>query len=216
MEDFWCNIEWFVHRYQTLIGSLIALAAAISTILVMRKQGRQDQARHSSELDRKRKAARARMPDALSALSTYQAEVAEFLVGSRELISPPDLAIQTLKGVIEFIDDDASERTYELTTFYQVHQSRLSNRQPEYEHERVQRLFDLAWLSALTNSLYDYARGRSDKMDTEKITVEEARSASLFIDLTEHNEDKPYDNNMLASLLGSESSQEETIQTSSD
>lgn len=186
------------------------------TIVVMREQARQERRRHSAEMARKQRAARARMPDALSALSNYQHEVAGFLVGGNESMSPPDLAIQTLKAVIEFIHDDASARTFELVSFYQVHQSRLSNKQPAFEHERARRLFDLAWLSALTNSLYDYARGRSDKIETEKITVEEARSASLFIDLTEHNEDKPYDRNMLAVMLGSENSQENTNQDSSE
>ncbi|MBO6676007.1 MAG: hypothetical protein JJ908_13120 [Rhizobiales bacterium] len=201
MDEFWCNVDWFVHRYQTLIGALIALGAAILTIRVMRDQARQDQRRHMAEVARKRKAARARMPDALSELTSYQHEVAEFLVGSKETVTSPDIAIQTLKGVIEFIDDEASARVFELVSFYQVHQARLSSGQPEYQHERTQRMLDLARLRALTDSLYDYARERSDTIIPKKISTEAVRSASLFIDLIKHNEDKPYDRELWASLL---------------
>lgn len=62
--------EW-VYRWQTLVGAILALIVAVVTIFVMHGQRRDETDRHREAQRRKKLAARAQMPDALSELSAY-------------------------------------------------------------------------------------------------------------------------------------------------
>lgn len=67
-------------EWQTLISAVLALIAALLTAREMRKQTRGDGTLHKNELLRKRLAARAQMPDALSEVSEYVDKSCGYLV----------------------------------------------------------------------------------------------------------------------------------------
>lgn len=119
----------FLKEWQTLIGALIALAAALWTIRIMRNQTNAAEKRHQQQLARKAMAARAQMPDALSEICTYTGSVSGYvLVGNKQdLPVPPIAAVMTLKQVIEHIEDTAAQRTFELVSWYQIQQARVSD-----------------------------------------------------------------------------------------
>ncbi len=181
--------------WQTLIGAGIALVAAVCTIRVMNGQRRDETTRHQHAEKRKKMSARAAMPDALNDLAVYADEWARRLVGPvRTPLDPPTAAINTLKSVIEFIDDDAAARTFELVSWYQVHRARLAHRVPSPPHpEFYDRLYDTALLKAYVDSLFEYARNRIDHVATDKPTAEAVLGAvrvplevSIFLEEEEH------------------------------
>lgn len=88
-------------EWQTLIGAVLALVAALWTVHEMRKQTRGDETRHRNELLRKKLAARAQMPDALSEMSEYVRKSCEYLVSGVAKPTAPVGATSTLKAVIE-------------------------------------------------------------------------------------------------------------------
>lgn len=166
--------EW-LYQWQTLVGALLALAAAWWTISVMRRQMKDETDRHREAQRRKRMAARAQMPDALSELGVYVRGCAERLTGRADsLPAEPTSAIAALKEVIEFIDDSAAERTFELVSWYQVFRARMSHDIPNPQKaEFAERLYDAALMQAYINSLYEYARNEEDAVDTAKPSLEE-------------------------------------------
>lgn len=165
--------------WQTLIGSLIALIAALWTIKVMRDQMKADTDRHHDAFRRKRLAARAMMPDALSALGAYVRGCAAYLIGNADALpAEPTAAITALKEVIEFIDDKAAERTFVLVSWYQVFKARMSADLPTSEKaEFADRQWDAALLFAYVNSLFEYARNEVDDIDTSKPSRDEMKDA---------------------------------------
>jgi hypothetical protein len=158
---------WFYH-WQTLVGALLALAAAWWTIRIMRKQMQAEEERHRHSLLRKKMAARAQMPDALSGLSAYVRGCGDRIKGATDTLpDEPVAAVSALKQVIEFIDDDAAARTFQLVSWYQVFRARDMHDVPNAAHPNFpERLYDAALLQAYINSLYDYARNEADEVDT--------------------------------------------------
>ena len=175
----WCEIYGFLKDWQTLIGALIALIAAILTIRVMRRQASDENTRHENQLKRKEMAARAQMPDALSEMIAYIRASGEYLTGqSAEPPEQPLSAITTLKQVIEHIDDKAAQRTFELVSWYQVQRVRMmAEAPPQAEPERGERLYDAVLLQAYANSLFDYARNEATTAPTEKPSFEDMITA---------------------------------------
>lgn len=166
--------EW-AFAWQTLIGALVALIAALWTISVMRDQMQAETDRHHDAQRRKRLAARAQMPDALSELGGYLRGCGAYLTNEADnLPVEPTAAISALKEVIEFIDDGAAERTFELVSWYQVFRARMSHGIPAPEKaEFADRQWDATLLQAYVNSLFDYARNEADDVDTSKPSREE-------------------------------------------
>ena len=133
-----------VERFQTLITGLLAVVAAIVTIYFIRKQIVQvDQ--HSEEARyQKSKAARAFMPNALSALCEYANESIIVLIGLRAAIVAgetgrrasdevravtvpiiPHNALSTLKECIEFSYEEPAGKIAHLIRELQIQNSRL-------------------------------------------------------------------------------------------
>lgn len=202
MDTSWCEVYNFLKDWQTLLGSLIALAAAYFTIRAMRSQATGEERRHEKHLHRKEMAARARMPDALSKLSAYVRSSGEYLTGqSEELPTTPISDIATLKEVIEHIDDKAAQRTFELVSWYQVQRVRMiAEPPPPTEPNRGDRFYDAVLLQAYVNSLFEYARNEEPSArneepsaPTEKPSLEEmdnARKNTFGLQFTAQNEEK--------------------------
>lgn len=163
----------FLNTWQTLIGSILAVIAAIVTIWEMRRQSRGDETRHLNELARKKMAARAQMPDALSEMSAYVRNAGKSLVVGEARPLPPIAAMATLKDVIEHIDTKQAEQTFELVSWYQVQHSRLMGSDKPKKIERDDMLYDLALLQTHINRLFDYARNEPEQKRPENPSREE-------------------------------------------
>ena len=174
-----CSIYEWIFDWQTLVGALLALGAAWWTIRVMRRQMKAEADRHDDAMRRKGMAARAQMPDALSELGAYVRGCAERLTGRAEALpAEPTAAITALKQVIEFINDGAAERSFELVSWYQVFRARMSHDIPHPERaEFADRLYDVALMQAYVNSLYEYARNEEKNVDASDPSREEMENA---------------------------------------
>ncbi len=172
----WGETYAIAKDWQTLIAGLIALLAALLTIRAMRLQAKGDQERHLDLLDRKEMASRARMPDALSGMGEHVRRIGSYLAGEvAELPDTPINSISALKEVIEHIDNDAAQRTFELVSWYQVLRARVSSDAATLREEET--LYDLVLLQAYVNSLYDYARNEKPKGPNSDPSVEEMSNA---------------------------------------
>ena len=172
----WCEFYLFAKDWQTLIGALIALCAAYLTIRQMRRQAEDDTQRHENLFNRKKMASRARIPDALSGICQYAEETGRFLTGQiNDMPEAPIPSIETLKQVIEHIDDDAAERSFELMSWYQVQRARLQG-YSDPQHD-VGPLYDIVLLQAYVNSLFDYGRNEAKSVPVEPPTRDEMKTA---------------------------------------
>lgn len=155
----------FLYHWQTLVAGLLALLGAFITVYVIRQQIDNQKTQYHDAIKRREWAARARMPDALSEICRYT-EDATAIINNTNINMPqlPEHGISELKSVIEHIEQNASRRVFKLLSHYQVQQSRLARFLEERSTGRInaiesrERLYDIAILRALTNSLYDYAR----------------------------------------------------------
>ncbi|QRM44615.1 hypothetical protein [Rhizobium sp. BG4] len=169
-------MTWYcwLKEWQTLVGSVIAVLAALATIWMMWLQSRQEGERHKKGLERKKLASRARMPDALSEMSAYARTVGRALMDNSKFPAAPAAAMQTLKEIIEHIDDNEAEKTFELVSWYQVQHARLTNGNKKYHGvELDDLLYDAALLQAHINRLFDYARNEEQSTPVRKATRSE-------------------------------------------
>ncbi|MCG7518451.1 hypothetical protein [Ruegeria sp. Ofav3-42] len=173
----WCEIYLLAKDWQTLIGALTALVAALLTIAVMLWQASSERKRHRNQLKRKNLAARARMPDALAEVTEYAQRVGKFLTGQIDdrPEGPQSESIQTLKQVIEHIDDDAAARTFELVSWYQVQRVRFQDNESPLNDTGS--LYEVVRLQAYVNSLFDYARDQSQTVSNDKPSQDEMMTA---------------------------------------
>lgn len=162
------DILSLLSEWQTLLGALIALCAALWTIRVMSKQSRGEEMRHAASLERKKLAARAQMPDALSGMAQYVRSCCLSLLEGGEKPDPPLPEISTLKGVIEHIDDPEAARTFTLLSWYQVQKARIQADRELTEVERDDRIYDAVLLLARVNALFDYARNEGRSAGSDK------------------------------------------------
>ena len=134
------------------------------------------------------------MPDALSELGAYVRGCAARLVGMVDALpAEPTAAITVLKEIIEFIDDAAAERTFELVSWYQVYKARMSQDIPAPDKvEFADRQWDTALMQAYVNSLFDYARNEADDVDRSKPSREEMidalKNAFTLVHMMQHEE----------------------------
>lgn len=165
-----------VKEWQTLVSAIIALIAALFTIITMNRQMGKDEARHELSAVRKRKAVRAQLPDALSELAAHIVEMnARIIEGVSPEAEPPVTALSTLKVAIEFIDDSAAERTFQLVSWYQVWSARLRRYDPKNDMETA--LYDGALLMSYVNSLFDYSRNETDEVEVGKVSGRDMEAA---------------------------------------
>ncbi|PYB77579.1 hypothetical protein [Rhizobium wuzhouense] len=171
------NILSFLSEWQTLLGALIALVAALWTIRIMSQQSRGEEMRHAASLERKKLAARAQMPDALSGMAQYVRSCCLSLLEGAEKPQPPLIELSTLKGVIEHIDDLEAAKTFALVSWYQVQNARIQDARKLKEVERNDRIYDAVLLFAHVNALFDYARNEGRVAKSGKPSREEMKTA---------------------------------------
>lgn len=172
----WCALG-VLERWQTLIGAVLALGAAAWTIRIMKKQMREDQNRHERAAERKKYATRSQLPEALSALSAYvRAVVRAYLDGAEPPNVAPIDAVNTLKLAIEFVDDAAAARLFELVSWYQVWSARLEGMHNERLDENTL-LYDSALLNSYVGSLFEYARNEADSVELREPNREEMNNS---------------------------------------
>ena len=179
MEEFLFHAYAFAKEWQTLLGALIALCAAVWTIGVMRRQAKNEERRHQDQISRRELAMRAQMPDALADVSVYAKNVGDYVLGlDSQLPQESSIAISSLKQVIEHIQIDAAQRTFELVSWYQVQRARLEDysTQPRV-YQRSDLLYDGILLHAHACSLFEYARNEATNVSTERPSFEEMQSS---------------------------------------
>ncbi|MEX2518201.1 MAG: hypothetical protein WD969_02580 [Paracoccaceae bacterium] len=165
----------FLKDWQTLFSAVLALIAAGLTIATMKAQMRQDNRRHAESLVRKRKAVRAQLPNALSDLSAYiSARAMQLLSGKNARLEVPVGALNALQNAIEFVDDSAATRIFELVSWYQVWSARLSS-SPDADSSTG--FYDSALLMHYTTSLFGYARNERDEVSNDPPSAPEMISA---------------------------------------
>ena len=159
-ENIAADFGW-VHDWQTLIGALLATAAAIVTVVMMHQQNLEARQRDAEASQRRSLAARARMPNALRDLIDFCEEGADRLLsGNTTLPDEPIAALEDLKLAIEFIETQKAEQLFELLSHYQVYTSRFSG----YDSfGRGQDLYDTAKLHHYTSRLFGYARNNDEE-----------------------------------------------------
>src|SRR5690606_3535546 len=113
-----CSLLSSLQEWQTLAAGLMALGAAWWTVTTMQKQIDAEKERHEDTLRRKKFAACAKMPDALSEICHYAGNCIKFRIHGGTKPEPPLSALSILEEVIEYIDTNEAEKTYKILTLY--------------------------------------------------------------------------------------------------
>ncbi len=86
--------------------------------------------------------------------------------------------MQTLKEVIEHIDDNEARKTFELVSWFQVQHVRLTNRERrDHGVEFDDLLYDTTLLQEYINRLFDYARNEEQSTAIRKAPRREMTDA---------------------------------------
>lgn len=191
---------WFFD-YQTLITGLLALAGAWWGVRAINMQMRQEALLEAERLASRRAAARAVLPLSLSLLSEYAEECASILEGLlgqcvdgslprsvkvNAFPAPPGEAIQAFKEMTEVSLPADRETLAAILTKIQIQRSRISSVPPDRRPEGMivaaanleEYILDAAEVYARSAALYEYARGKTEKMPGPTITVD-AQIAAL-------------------------------------
>jgi len=173
----------FIKNWQTLLGSLVAIAAAFIGARAISGQIQQTDRLEAERLHRRFLAARAVLPLALSSLSQYARDCATELYRATGLLRgrslsqaapltfppPPIAAIETLTEVIEATGSEAvAEPIADLLSNIQVLNARLTGLVTRSAHragirdELENYLVDAADIEARVSSMFDFARRERD------------------------------------------------------
>lgn len=181
-------------EWQTLIAAIIALIAALLTVIIMHRQTKHQINDVADKARRKNLSARAHMPDALSRLHAYIKSASRYIENpDLDYPEPPTDQIGVLKSSIEHIDVEAAEKAFRLITKYQIHRSRLDSYRDNNRFSRQADLqYDVILLMAYTNDLFDYGRGEDrissipepshSEMQTAASNVLDTRLRARFYD----------------------------------
>ena len=192
----------FAYEWQTLIAGTIALVAAWLTIRTIKNQIRlqksqiDDEKRRHADVQRSKMwAARAELPDALSALCNYSERCVRHLMGADGLDQMPDTAadaISVVKSCVEYIDSESAKKLFELIVHYQIHNSRLSDyRRTDNPTENAERMYDTVYLRAPVNRLFEYERNNVEVVPNAELSHEDVMSAlRICVGLSEYYSDE--------------------------
>jgi hypothetical protein len=184
-------LEFWLNRYQTLIGALVAVFAAFVGWSAVRSQMRQTERIEEEKLKRSNLAARGTMPLALNAISEYAEECirifeAHRVARSRSASSAPppsglpafpESAIEPLRRTVEFSAYEQARRITDLLATAQVFLARTRDGSwAAHPSSQLQdRMLDAVDLYSRASFLFEYAR--SGTMDRHLVTAENIRSA---------------------------------------
>lgn len=180
----------FLVNWQTLIAGFLALLGALITTGVLLKQHSSDQKRYRQDRERRAFYLRASLADALSDLVEYSRECFQYVHWNKDFPQKPKQAIDILKANIEFADIVTSENLFKISSFYQVHNSRLdSYAQSDSINKKEHMLYDISLLNHYFLRLFRYARNQEKFVQDIFPTKEEIRnSVDTLIGIHEYQE----------------------------
>ncbi|MGE0255758.1 MAG: hypothetical protein AB7N54_16640 [Alphaproteobacteria bacterium] len=170
------EILCLVYDWQTILAGIFAVVAAGFTVVQLRRQLAAEERRHREMRESKAWAARARLPDALSAVVEYSEQASRFIVGLRkDMPESPDAYIQEIKESIEFLPPDAAGSLFSVAVFFQIFNSRI--REPtDSPLWEIERLYDSAKLRCISERIFPFAR-KEGEIPTTEITQDDMKSA---------------------------------------
>lgn len=181
-----CLFEW-----QTLVGGLLALLAALLSIFFLNRQIKQTEALHQKGLERSHHAQRVIFPFVLSQICEASRitikDMAEIhRIGeigrviqdyARPVLDLSDSLIGNLQSMAETTDNSTFlELLSELVQNIQISRSRLNDSDFASDREIESRMIDVAKIYALSESLFQYARFKS-KAPPDLVKWERVQSA---------------------------------------
>ena len=187
-EGFW----GFLYDWQTLISGVFALAAGAFVWLQVLQQGHQIQTekeKHADLMKRRERAARIRIPHALSKLSAfYEHSYSAFISNTSFKGEIEPSAVQVLMEVSEAIDEISYESVNQLVIQTQVFEARHINADGSHKTSDHLYIIDLSRLKYLIDRLYDYGRLKSNDpveyIAPDRATLEETlRMARIYQNL---------------------------------
>lgn len=202
VESWLCNAINAAQDWQTLIAGGIALAAAWWTIGTIKNQIRlqksqidEEKRRHTDAQRSKMWAARAELPDALSALCNYSEGCMKYLMGADGVDRLPDApgdVISVVKSCVEYVDSDSAEKLFDLIVHYQIHNSRLLEfRRTDNPTQKNDRMYDTVYLRALVNRLFEYARNKVEFVPDADVSRDDVISAlHICVGINEYYSDE--------------------------
>jgi hypothetical protein len=207
----------FLKDWQTFAAGILALVAAVPTVFMLNKQIRQEQERAEELIERDQYAAKAALPSGLVELSDYLLGCFEFLRGFRTWRAPsgsvvmpeggetprkpqyPSNAVRLIEVAVRSASTDNREALAWILRRLQIVDSRLGTlesialagqgtREIFVRHGWITFICDVLEMWVRSRVLFDYARGKSDLIDT-RLSSDDMSTAAFFQDF--HDEDIP-------------------------
>ncbi|MEM6463300.1 MAG: hypothetical protein AAF724_15425 [Pseudomonadota bacterium] len=192
--DRFIDLIELLNNWQTLVAGLLAFGGALWTVQKLRHQVKDQREefrrvdkRHDELLqrykhaDRRRSlAAKAGLPHELDLMCNQTNYMALSLLNGDAEYKSRAFDVSRLSEAIEFLEDSAADRLYEILRQFQICDARLAgyferlvqNDQPN-DFETEDRLVDISEVRALTNTLFEYARNQTDKGPAEGLSADE-------------------------------------------
>ncbi len=176
------EISDFIGKWQTLIAGFLALIGGVITTATLIHHHNFDKQRYREEREKTKLYKQSLLPDALSELLSYSKKCFVYLHKRQDsLPKKPEKAIATLKENIEYSDSITAKNLFEIVSFYQVHNERLSQirlsqvitNSGRNEEAKMQMVYDATLLFHYFTALFDYAR--DEKVSVENIIPDEAK-----------------------------------------
>lgn len=195
-------LEW-MHQEQALVAGLLALAGAVATVIVIRKQIGLQEEQWRIERENREKAAKAKLPIALSEIVDYCNDAYsrsrraffqyENVNTEYEPLGLPVLPKDSIEVLAKFIEHSSNElvtnAVQELLGEVQVVHARVSTSLSNFRGERLRginnrrayadRAADAELLRVRTERLFEYARQERNDPTPWK-SVEDAETSFFF------------------------------------
>lgn len=175
-------------EWQTLISGFIALLAALITVRTIKQQIATEEIRHKEERERRAFAIRARIPSALSELSTYIESCFRgvFLADKTIIKSAPNVT-DIFSDHVEFCDEETAKNIYRIICEYQILNSRIqSHFSGGFAHiPKESRLCDCLKFHHMTLKMFDYARNEEKTFLLNELNMENKKDIAHIIRLTD-------------------------------
>lgn len=168
--------EYWLNRYQGLLGGILALVGAALAFVAVRAQIGQTERHAQERRTRASNAARSILPPALSSITDYASQCIEQLkllrasksIQAKDLRFPslPAHTIDVFKQAVEFADEKNADEFADLIAHIQVQNARLRDLINEsrkrtihpMSYQVTNTMYDAVDLHARAGRLFDYAR----------------------------------------------------------
>ncbi len=181
-----CGNDWIclLYQWQTLVAGIIALIAAIITIMfiktqisIQKKQLDNEILNQEDMLRRRISSGRVLLLDALHEISRYSEQFVKHIYGASAANGEPDFpqdALMIVKTVLEHAHPNATELLTQIAIRSQIFRARCENH--DWKHNYItksDRMYDGLLLRALAAKAFDYARGDVDDIDSITLSFDE-------------------------------------------